>query len=589
MARPRPRVSPPSPEPPAPWRQAGLLFACAATLRLLYTFATPDASWAGSAAFKGDASLWLDYARALRAGAPFDLGLPIHPPGNAYLIAALWDGSAAGVRLLRVFWCLLGALPVALLYPLIQRACGLRVALLAGLAMAAASGPLILSSSLNNETPYLALVSGALLLGQRLALQPSRVTLVAWGVLQGVACLFRVEHALVATLWLAWLGWRWQAAAAPARPAALAGRAALAVGAALLTLTPWHVHAWRQIARFNTQPATLTFAEQAARARLVARYGVVHWSTDAARRRDALPAFARETAALFVAATVAQRGRAEVRAEDLELLDAAFGSIPRPLAARPFVSLYGPLNFALANHAAADGGFATTLLEQQPPATSRPGAFPPELVAGLPPPQLAFPYPPHLALVNDGYALGLRWIAAHPLDFARLAGRKLRRYWAGAALGLGGYNLPLGSTGVRPAVDVVVPDDGGFTTPWQVALLALTLAGARAAWRRPALQPLLLFVASTLVVAVAFFGYARQGALSAPVVALLAVLAFERRLARVDAARVTRIALGVGLALVALEAARVLRPPVVSLDGRTIDSGDPLPADHHRPVRYEAR
>lgn len=570
------------------WPQAALLFACAAALRLLYVFATPDAGWPASAAFKGDARLWLDYARALQSGGSFDLGLPIHPPGNAYLIAALWDGRETSLRGLRALWCVLGALPVALLYPALREACGAGVALVAGVVMACATGPLLLASSLNNETPYAVLVALGVLLGLRVARRPTHATLLAWGGLQALACLMRVEHALVAALWSAWLVRRWRAAETPASARLVGSRLALVAVAALLALAPWHARAWRAVARFNAETPALTFAEQAARARLVARYGVVSWSPAAAARRAALPAFARDTAALFVAASVAQRGRDQVQADDFALLEQAFGSIPRPLSAYPFVSLYGPLNFALANNAAAEGGFSTALLERSPPARERPGAFPAELVNGLPPPQLAFPYPPHLALVNDGYALGLTWIATHPVDFTRLAARKLARYWAGAAQGFGGFNVPLGASGLRPAVDVVVPEPGLATFAWQALVAVLALAGARVAWRRPSLQPLLLWVAGSLVVTLAFFGYARQGALVAPVVALLGVLAFEAPLARLGA-RAVRLALGLALALLALEGARALHPPVVRLDGRTIAAGDPLPADHHQPVRYEAR
>src|SRR5688500_16826494 len=98
----RERIASAEPPPrPFPWPWA--VFAGALLIRLLYWRATSDASWPHSAAFKGDAILWADYARALRAGVPFELGLPIHPPGTAYLIAAFWDGSG-GFALLKALW-----------------------------------------------------------------------------------------------------------------------------------------------------------------------------------------------------------------------------------------------------------------------------------------------------------------------------------------------------------------------------------------------------------------------------------------------------------------------------------------------------
>src|SRR5688500_1690004 len=87
-------------------------FAFALLLRVLFLWTTPDAAWAHSAFFKGDAHVWLAYASALRTGEPFELGLPLRPPGTAYLLAAVWDGRPENVRGLRLLWAGLGALSV---------------------------------------------------------------------------------------------------------------------------------------------------------------------------------------------------------------------------------------------------------------------------------------------------------------------------------------------------------------------------------------------------------------------------------------------------------------------------------------------
>ena len=70
----------------APVAAALLLFVAALALRWLFWQATPDAAWPYSACYKGDAPVWLAYAEALREGRPFELGLPMRPPGAAYLI-----------------------------------------------------------------------------------------------------------------------------------------------------------------------------------------------------------------------------------------------------------------------------------------------------------------------------------------------------------------------------------------------------------------------------------------------------------------------------------------------------------------------
>src|SRR5262245_49440615 len=125
--------SPASADDPArpAWTAAALL-AAALLLRGLFAGATVDRDWAYSALFKGDAPLWLDYARALRTGQDFEQGLPIHPPGTAYLVAWLWDGTPGGVRGLRSAWILMGALTVVAVWAAVRRSFGPRVAWWAG-------------------------------------------------------------------------------------------------------------------------------------------------------------------------------------------------------------------------------------------------------------------------------------------------------------------------------------------------------------------------------------------------------------------------------------------------------------------------
>jgi hypothetical protein len=217
-------------------------------------------------------------------------------------------------------------------------------------------------------------------------------------------------------------------------------------------------------------------------------------------------------------------------------------------------------------------------LEQAPPLRGGPARYPPALVAGLPPGDLALEYPPHLRLVARGHAVGAGWIRREPAAFARLALRKLRIFWEGAALGLTGWGLPLGLSGTRRAVDLVTPDASLPAEAWRLAVLALAIAGAWKHRRAPALHPWLLFVASRLVVTILFFGYARQGALIAPVIALLAALAAEPWLPS------RRLGLAISLPLV-LETARFLAGPSVLIDGRAVHGPDPWPEDLHRSQR----
>jgi hypothetical protein len=575
-------------------------------VRALFVAATPDAAWGYSAAFKGDALVWLEAAARLRQGLPVDEGLPIHPPATAWLLALLWDGQPASIAGLRQLWALMGAAVPALVYLAARRALGDGPALVTGALCALSTGLVLLSASIDNETPYLLLLwTGWPLLEFLRQRGPRAGACLAFGAWHGLACLFRVEHAffaLASTLWLVW-AWRSQANGTP-RPWASSGLGlGLAALAALAVLSPWHLQAWRALQRANEAAPPTTAIEEATLRSLERQLAQVEWDASALRRRDELPALARRQAALFVAATVAQRGGSRVYAQDFDVLAQAFGSVPRPLPRHPFVSLYGPLNFALANHAGADGGFSPALLAAAPPLQGGAARYPAALVANLPPPQLALVYPPHLALVNDGYTIGMRWIRDEPRAFVSLLGRKLARFWSGVATGLGGFGLPVGRSGTRWAVDLAVAGPGVLNAVWQGAWLALAALGAWHAWRRrptagaalprePAsLVPWSLFLINRLLVTVAFFGYARQGAMAVPVVALLVALGLHAALpARAQRRLPTAVALLAGLLLL-IEGARYEWPPALRLDQRAVLAGqaDPLAPDHHAAVTFEER
>ncbi len=567
MSTSRPRRRP----RPFPWPWA--IFFAAFTIRLLYWRATADSAWPHTAAFKGDALLWLEYARSLREGIPFELGLPIHPPGTAYLMAALWSGSG-GFGLLKAVWCALGAAAAALSAAAIARAFGATAGAIAGVLMAGSSGLLMLSTSLNGETPYLALVAAGFWLLPGVEDVPSARRLAAWAALQALACLFRVEHVLFVVLVLIFMVVRALRRGSFGQAAVVA---AVATVAFVLPLVPWHLSAWRAVARFNDEPPPTPPPVRG----LLDQLRGIGWDPGARARLDALPAFIRDHSEAFVAATVAHRGGTRVRETDLEVLREAFGVEALRLRRRPFISLYGPLNFALASHPDAAAGFGHAALDVPPPLAGGPGAYPSMLIGGLPPRELAFVYPPHLALVNDGYAMGWRWLAADPGAAMRRGLTRLARFWAGAATTLTGYGLPAGLSGTRYAVDITIAD-GWIAAAWRMVLLGAALAGLAAGWRRPALYPWLFLLGTKAAAAVAFFGYARLGATAIPVVALLVALAIERWWpARTERRRERAILLALGM-MVALEAVRCLHQPGLAIDGDAAGPQDPVPTADHR-------
>lgn len=178
-----------------------------------------------------------------------------------------------------------------------------------------------------------------------------------------------------------------------------------------------------------------------------------------------------------------------------------------PISPVASVTAYGPVNFALANNGLADGGFRPDLL-------TRIGA---QGKINLQDPQQR-----HYFI--HGYAEGSRWITAHPNAAARLAARKLDRLLDGLRLGFGVSDEPAGLTGVRPPVDLFLPDRALLKWP-----LTLLLAAGMALSLFPRYIEYRLctwIVIHRLLITLLFFGYARAMVVMLPVVLPLLFLPF---------------------------------------------------------------
>lgn len=539
----------------SPRSRALILFAVGAFVRACFWLASPDHELPSAIAYEGDAPKWLGLMRA----GPGDIqnALPLHPPGMTWLTPLLTDGESFGFA--RFAMVVLGALLAPLLYLLLRRSFVERVALLAGGICAVSSSLVLVGSGLHSDVPYLLLVLLGLFPLQRLGTEWSLVSACLFGLSQALCCYFRVEHVAFSGLVLLWLLFR-------IRPH---GRLAAAIACACMfgAFVPWQVHAAKLVADANEhgfpgRAPQLPMPPQA-----------LPWDPDAMELIERTPAFARFATYGFVNDTVNKRGGRRVRLTDLDVLDEAYGYRPGPLST-PFLVLYGPLNFCLANYETSDGTFSREAFDHRPPLRGGVERYSSMIKVCLEPNgPLRWDYPPHLEIINHGYRIGLeRWLE-RPGWALWLMGQKLLGAWRGVATGIGGYALPMGVSGVREAVDMTVATNW-VATVWRALLLLLALFGL---WSVRGEQramrgavPLLLYTSSKLLAVVLFFGYARMGALCMPTFALLWAIAIDRLvLARLGNRALSRVALAAIVLVLLVDLGRCFagESPKMLLDG----------------------
>ncbi|WP_338867049.1 ArnT family glycosyltransferase [Myxococcus stipitatus] len=161
-----------------------------------------------------------------------------------------------------------------------------------------------------------------------------------------------------------------------------------------------------------------------------------------------------------------------------------------PLPELAPITVYGPINFAMANHARATGGFTPASVSE----LGQDG-------------HLDIANPAHRRLLLHGYAVGLEWMREHPADAARLWLSKVARWLDGLNLGLGASNLPSGLSGSRAPVDLFVPEGAWMKWPLTLMVLAGAALSLLRPWREFSL--LTLVVLHRALITLAFFGYTR--------------------------------------------------------------------------------
>ncbi|MEM9598122.1 MAG: hypothetical protein AAGD06_27920 [Acidobacteriota bacterium] len=452
-----------------PWIRSDGAVAVGLTLlawahRLFFLHSNRDATWPFTIFYQGDAKTFFLHARALLSGELYDSGIPFHPPGFPAVLAALHSllgagdpGSDVPHLAVKTVLALVSSGSVGLVYLLARPYVGRMAALAGALLCTYHFGLLVLAVAPVSEGLYTTLLLAALLLYTRRLRHPLTAPgaepatgRAAWrpalglGVLFGLLALLKVESVLLGVL-LGALGLgSWLVRHRRAGTAAFPGRAEAtppgrAEGVAwLLVAVGW----WLPVL-----PWTLRNAE---------RLG------DYNRRME--------------------------------------GRLAEPLPIFVPVTIYGPLNLALANHPDADGTFSPAPLTA---ATGGDG--------------LDFTRPDHLRYILHGDALAWGFFRDDPETFLRRVVRK----WALASdafrLGFGQWNWPGGLVGERRPVDVFVPDRAPLGWLWPALLL---LGGGLAAAagggpRRLACLATVATGAGFLVIGL-FYGYVRHVLLLLP-------------------------------------------------------------------------
>jgi hypothetical protein len=411
--------------------------------RLAFLRSNQDWRWPYTVFYEGDSETFFEYARALVNGKLYDNGIPFHPPGFAWVLAIVHTLAGAGPGTERVPYvavkvmiALIGSLPVGLIYLLARPYLGRAVALVASLLCAWSFGLYVIGVAPVTEGTYLTVLMLALLLWSR-----------------------RLEHPLAA-------------------PGTQPGgwKSTLGLGLLLGFLA-------------------LIRAEGVLIAVLLVGMGLPGALRDRSRRR-LLPWALVAAGWMLAVAPWTARNAVQLTAINERLA----GRLAEPLPAFVPLTIYGPVNLALANNPQADGTFSREFLASQ-------------AQSGV----LDVTDPQHLEFILHGDRIARKWMREHPGDFARLVLRKWELFFSAWKLGWTQWDWPGGLKGVRRPVDVFTPDSGaGWGLGLPLALLGLVCCLASpGAPRRWALLVLLLTLTGMITTGL-FFGYVRQGLLLLP-------------------------------------------------------------------------
>jgi hypothetical protein len=436
--------------------RADLLWAAGLTLlawfhRLAFLRSNRDWSWPYTIFYEGDAETFFKYARALLNGELYDNGIPFHPPGFAYGLAFVHSllGAGAGAEQVPYFAekatvALIASLSIGLLYLLVKPYLGRTVALLAALLALYHFGLYVIAVAPVTEGTYQTLLLICLLFWTR-----------------------RFEHPL----------------AAPVLEGEKLKRAG-PLGALLLGLLLGAL----ALTRAEGVIVGLILG-------LTGLAGATGWLR--ARSWQALrPWLLVLLGWILIVAPWTVRNFIHLREANQRLA----GRLAEPLPTFVPLTIYGPINLALANNPQADGTFSRAFLASSAHSDV-----------------LDLTDPEHLRFLLHGDRMAWDWVMSNPGAAGRLLLRKWSLFFTAWKLGWTQWDFPGGLTGLRRPVDVFTPDSGiAFWLGPPLAFLGLILClGTPGAARRWAILTLLLTAVGLLATGL-FFGYIRQGLLLIP-------------------------------------------------------------------------
>jgi hypothetical protein len=416
--------------------------------RLAFLRSNYDRNWPFTIFYEGDSRVFSDYSWAILLGTPYDNGIPFHPPGFAYVLAFVHrlmgaSGSSDRVSLFaeKAVVALIGSASIGLLYLLARPYVGRTVALLAAFLGTYSFGLYILHVAPVTEGTYQTLLLLCLLFWTR-----------------------RFEHPLSAPV---------------ERP-----RRAGLLGAVLLGLL--------------LGALALTRAEGALAGLILGGVGLWGAKETGGAKRWSLAGVRPWALVLlgWVLAVAPWTVRNAIRlSETNERL-----ALAEPLPTFVPLTLYGPINLALANNPQADGTFSRSYLSS----SSQSGV-------------LDLKDPQHLRFILHGDEMARDWALHNPGAALSLLMKKWSHFFEAWRLGWTQWDVPGGLHGFRRPVDVFVPHSTlALWCNLLLAVLGLVLCLGTAGSPRRWGVLVLLMTAVGLVSTGLFFGYVRQGLLYLP-------------------------------------------------------------------------